>query len=310
MGGIRRVLGEHAWQSGAQKNVDNARLDISHYEKLSREEIEKIERLANETVLANLKVETMWMPREKAEQLYGFRLYQGGVVPGREIRVVKTEDWEVEACGGTHCRNTGELGLIKILRVDRVQDGVERIIFSAGIPSLAVSQEKDRMIDELSALIEKPSDQLVRTVQELIDNRNRLSKELEQIRKEAMSAEAERLLRTGMMMGNVRLVTCRKPDLTEEEAIILADQLAKRDEYAVSVIVVGTKATRLVVSAGKKAMESGIDAGKLAKELAPIVGGSGGGKPYFGQGGGIDVNSTNKMLNAAPKIVDKMIRSK
>jgi len=310
MGAIRRVLGEHAWQSGAQKDVNNARLDISHYERLSREEIEKIERLTNETVLANLNVETMWMPREKAEQLYGFRLYQGGVVPGREIRVVKTEDWEVEACGGTHCRNTGELGLIKISRVERVQDGVERIIFSAGIPVLTASQEKDRMIDELSALIQKPSDQLVRTVQELLDNRNRLSKELEQIRREAMSTEAERLLKTGMLMRNVRLVTSRKPDLTEEEAIILADQLARRDECAVSVIVVGTKAARLVVSAGKKAIESGIDAGKLAKELSPIVGGSGGGKPYFGQGGGTDVKSTSKMLDAAPKIVDKMIRSR
>jgi len=310
MGGIRRVLGEHAWQSGAQKDVTNARLDISHYERPSREEIEKIERLANETVLANLKVETMWMPREKAEQLYGFRLYQGGVVPGREIRVVKTEDWEVEACGGTHCRNTGELGLIKILRVDRVQDGVERIIFSAGIPALIVTQEKDRTIDELSAMIEKPSDQLVRTVRELIDDHHRLSKELEQVRREAMRSEAERLLRTGRMIANVRLVTCRKPDLSEEEAIILADQLAKRDKSSVSVIVLGKKAARLIVSAGRKAIESGVDAGKVAEELAPIVGGSGGGRPYFGQGGGTDIDKADRMLTIAPKVLDKMIRSK
>lgn len=310
MGSIRRVLGEHAWQSGAQKEIDNARLDISHYDKLSQEEIEKIERLANSTVLRNMHVETMWMPREKAEQMYGFRLYQGGLVPGREIRIVKTEDWEIEACGGTHCRTTGELGLIKIVRVERVQDGVERIVFAAGLSALEFTQEKDRTIEELSAIIEKPADQIVKTVRELIEDSHRLRKELEEVGKQTASAEALRLLKEARRIGPVRLVVCSKAEGSEEEMIMLADSLAKGDGYAVSVILLVKERVRVIVSAGKSAIESGIDAGKIAKELATIVGGSGGGKPYFGQGGGTEVGKARKALEAVEGLVSSSVKSK
>ncbi len=310
MGAIRRVLGEHAWQSGAQKDVNLARLDISHYERLTRDEIDRIEHLANETVLRNLPVETLWMSREKAEQLYGYRLYQGGIVPGREIRVVKTEDWEVEACGGTHCRGTGELGLIKILRVERVQDGVERIMFAAGIPALETSQEKDRTLDELATLLEKPSDQILRAVRDLIDDRHRLAKQLEQLTKDAMGMEASRLLKTARKIGVVHVVTSIRSEGSEEEAIVLADLLAKKDECAVSVIVVVKATARVIVAAGKKAIEAGIDAGKVAKVLSAIVGGSGGGRPYFGQGGGTNLKEAEKMLDAVEELVSKMTKSK
>ncbi len=310
MGAIRRVLGGHAWQSGAQKDVDRARLDFSHYDRLSREEIEKIERLANEVVVKDLRVETTWMPRDKAEQAYGYRLYQGGVVPGREIRVVKTEDWEVEACGGTHCRSTGELGLLKIIQVDRVQDGVERITFAAGTPALEVVQERDRAIDELAALLEKTPEQVVKTVRGLVEDHGRLLKELELMKKAATSVEAEKMMREAKTVGGMRLITCKRVEGTEEDAIMLADLLAKSNEYAVSIIVLAKETVRVIVSAGRKAVASGVDAGKIARELAPIVGGSGGGKPYFGQGGGTEVGKADKVLTMAKKIVAKMVRSR
>lgn len=310
MGAVRRVLGKHAWQSGAQKDVDRARLDVSHYEKLSREEIEKIERLANEVVMKGLSVETTWMPRDKAEQLYGYRLYQGGVVPGKEIRVVKTEDWEVEACGGTHCKNTGELGLIKIIRVDRVQDGVERITFAAGVPALETVQGGDRLIEELATLLQKTPEQVVKTVQDLVEDHRRLLKELEAMKKVATGVEAEKMLREAKKVGKTRLIACKRAEGTEDDAIMLADLLAKRDESAVSIIVLAKETARVVVSAGKKAVASGVDAGKIAKELAAVVGGSGGGKPYFGQGGGADVAKVDKVLAMAEKIIARMARSR
>jgi alanyl-tRNA synthetase len=97
-GAARRALGEHVWQHGTQKGVESTRIDISHYRRLSPEEIHKIETLANQAVLANMHVMIAWMPRNEAESRYGFRLYQGGAVPGKDIRVVKTGDWDVEAC--------------------------------------------------------------------------------------------------------------------------------------------------------------------------------------------------------------------
>jgi alanyl-tRNA synthetase len=104
-GAARRVLGEHVWQHGTQKGVESTRLDISHYRRLTHEEVHQIETLANKAILADMQVETAWMPRSEAESRYGFRLYQGGAVPGKDIRVVKTGDWDVEACAGTHWRD-------------------------------------------------------------------------------------------------------------------------------------------------------------------------------------------------------------
>nr|2ZZF_A Chain A, Alanyl-tRNA synthetase [Pyrococcus horikoshii]2ZZG_A Chain A, Alanyl-tRNA synthetase [Pyrococcus horikoshii]2ZZG_B Chain B, Alanyl-tRNA synthetase [Pyrococcus horikoshii] len=132
MGALVRVLGRHVWQAGSQLTTDWARLDISHYKRISEEELKEIEMLANRIVMEDRKVTWEWLPRTTAEQKYGFRLYQGGVVPGREIRVVKIEDWDVQACGGTHLPSTGLVGPIKILRTERIQDGVERIIFACG----------------------------------------------------------------------------------------------------------------------------------------------------------------------------------
>ena len=108
-------------------------------------------------------LEKSLMLREEAEKRYGFKLYQGGVVPGREIRVLKIGDWDVEACGGTHCKSAGEVGFIKIIRTERIQDGVERIVFSVGINALKSLQEKDKLLLELSKVLKTPQEKLVKT---------------------------------------------------------------------------------------------------------------------------------------------------
>lgn len=131
-GAARSVLGSHVWQTGAHKGVDSARLDITHYAGLEDKEIEEIENLANKAVKENRNIEISSMERNDAEKRYGFRLYQGGAVPGGEIRVVNIKDWDVEACGGMHLSNTTEVGLIKITGSKRIQDGVVRLEFVAG----------------------------------------------------------------------------------------------------------------------------------------------------------------------------------
>jgi len=138
-GAARRVLGNHVWQSGAHKSEDIARLDITHYESLTDKEMEKIEKLANKVVHENRKIEIFTLPRNEAEKKYGFRLYQGGAIPGRDIRIVDIKDWDVEACGGTHCElggnfigKTDDVEVIKLIRSKGIQDGVIRLEFVAG----------------------------------------------------------------------------------------------------------------------------------------------------------------------------------
>ena len=210
MGAARRVLGEHVWQTGAQKGVETSRIDISHFQRLTTQETQKIEELANEAVMRTLSVETMVKPRTEAERLYGFRLYQGGAVPGKEIRVVKVGDWEVQACGGTHVKNTGEIGLIKILHTERIQDGVERIVFSAGCAALRAVQKNENQILRISKILNAPVEKLTETAERVARQWREIQRETERIAKEIDNS----LVREHNLMRTVEDIRNRLIDMT------------------------------------------------------------------------------------------------
>jgi len=188
-GAARRVLGEHVWQSGTQKGLEISRLDISHYRRLTQEEIHKIETLANQAIAANMKVETMWLPRNEAESQYGFRLYQGGAVPGKDIRVVKTGDWDVEACAGTHLGTTSEVGFVKIVYTERVQDGVERLGYAVGLKALKAVQDQETLLRKVSEALTSPIDKLDKTAEKVVKDLKETNLERRKLIKELAEKE-------------------------------------------------------------------------------------------------------------------------
>ncbi|MDY6771434.1 MAG: alanine--tRNA ligase [Candidatus Nanohaloarchaea archaeon] len=132
-GAAKQVLGNHVWQAGAKKTEDKGRLDITHYRSVTDDELQQIQDLANQWIEEGLPVEKEVMDKSDAEQEYGFRLYQGGVPPGNELRVVRVgDDLDVEACGGTHVDNTSEIEEVVLIGTKNVQDGVVRLEFKAG----------------------------------------------------------------------------------------------------------------------------------------------------------------------------------
>ncbi len=159
-GAARKLLGSHIWQAGAEKTLEKGRLDITHYDSLDSEEIKKIEALANKIVKDAIPVQSMLLPRADAEKEYGFRLYQGGAVPGKRIRVIKIEGVDVEACGGTHLANTKEAEIIKILGATKIQDGVVRIEFAAGAAAKKYEMGAQKELQELNAFFESLSPQI------------------------------------------------------------------------------------------------------------------------------------------------------
>jgi alanyl-tRNA synthetase len=192
-GAAKRVLGLHVWQYGTQKGVESSRLDISHYRRLTLEEVQKIEVLANEAVFRDIKVETKWMSRNEAERLYGFRLYQGGAVPGKEIRVVKAGDWDVEACAGTHLKSTGEIGFLKIIHSERVQDGVERLVYSVGVQGLKAVQKNEQLLFKVSDTLTAPLEKLDKTAEKLVKELKEGSAERRRLIRELAVHESGRL---------------------------------------------------------------------------------------------------------------------
>ena len=169
-GAARKVLGNHIWQAGAAKTLEKGRLDITHYDTLTEEELRRIEEEANRIVQLNIPLKKDVEPKNLAEAEYGFRLYQGGAVPGKDIRVVTIPGFDTEACGGTHLNTTGEAGLIKILRSTKVQDGVIRIEYVAGDAAVKLVNEKKNELGEISAFLKIKDEKLMPSAAERIFN--------------------------------------------------------------------------------------------------------------------------------------------
>ena len=320
MGAARRVLGKHVWQAGTQKGVETSRLNISHYKRLTFEEVKRIEELANEAVSKGIPVEIKWMPRTEAEKQYGFRLYQGGAVPGKEIRVVKIGDWEVEACGGTHVKNTSEIGFIKIVHTERVQDGVERLDYSVGIHALKAIQQKEELLLKTAEILETPLEKLPKTDKKILEELKETRKRERQLRKELSEITVEdaislrdkvKIIKISKpkKINGIQFIKAYFPEVDVERMIQTASKMVEREPTSVIICYASNgKTARIVVMAGKEAIKKGANAGEIAKVMASMVGGGGGGRPDFAQGGGTKPEKLEEAIKAAEDILRKQIR--
>jgi len=313
-GAARRVLGEHVWQSGTQKGLETSRIDISHYRRLSQEEIHKIENLANQAIASNMKVETTWLPRNQAESRYGFRLYQGGAVPGKDIRVVKTGDWDVEACAGTHLGHTGEVGFVKIVYTERVQDGVERLGYAIGLKALKAVQNQEDLLLKVSEALGAPIDKLDKTAEKVIKELKEANVEKRRLTKELASKESSiGQTQTKEDIVDADGVTIIKRDFGEvteiDRMLRTASEIIKNNEASVAIFYGSdTKTCKLLVMAGEIAVKKGVNAGSIVKEAAPIFGGGGGGRPSFAQGGGTKPEKLADAVQTAQESIKKQLK--
>ena len=297
----RKVLGKHIWQAGAQKFEDHSRLDLSHYKHISPKELRQIELLANQTVMENKRVVTEWMPRTEAEQEYGFGLYQGGVPPGEKIRIVKVGG-DVEACAGTHCQSTGEVGPIKILKTERIQDGVERVEFAAGTAAVCAMQKIESLLTDSSKTLSVPPDHLPETVERFFGEWKALQKENDRLKEELARTRVDRIAGAAKELEGLKVVSEFIPGADSLELQKLATECLKNKDL-VTLLASDVTGVKLVVSAGEKAIACGINAGNLVKEMSKVVGGGGGGKPALAMGGGTDPTKIQDALSRGLELV-------
>jgi alanyl-tRNA synthetase len=310
MGAARRVLGNHVWQTGTQKGVERSRLDISHYQRLTPEEINEIESLANQAVIDNIPVDIKSMPRDKAEAKYGFRLYQGGVVPGKEIRVVRVGEWEVEACAGTHVRNSNEVGFIKILHTERVQDGVERIVYATGKYAVEENQRQNALLRSLSGILNAPRDKLISTT-------NRLLQEWKETRRE--NEHLQQLLAKGgvtalqpIEISGVNILVGKIDWVSDEQGLVsTSNEFVKTTTKSIAIVggVIDNKA-RIVISVDPVGNQMGLNAKELAIETGKLLGGGGSGSKEFAQAGGPLIERLDSVLDDITKIIRGKLRRK
>ncbi len=179
----KKVLGNHVNQAGAKKTEDKAHLDITHYQSLRDYELKEIETESNRIVKEAIEVKCMFLLRNEAEKRYGMGIYQGGAVPGKMIRIVDIPGVDVEACGGTHLKNTSEAGEIKIIRSTKVQDGIARIIFTAGKASEKEEGAERGLLEETASVLGVKPEEVPSRARELFSKWKRANKDKKKGRK-------------------------------------------------------------------------------------------------------------------------------
>jgi alanyl-tRNA synthetase len=293
----RNVLGSWVWQHSAFKEVDHARLDITHHSALTDDEVSKIEELANAKVKENIPVIIESFDRGTAEQKYGFRIYQGGVVPVKSVRIVSIEDFDVEACGGTHVKSTKDIDLIKITRTKRIQDGVVRLEFVAG--DSAQEYVRQHVIDvekQLAGLAAKDERDKLRD-QRKAKAREKIPALLEQVSQTSDGKIDEILVSAGKFYSST------SDEYDEFFHVNFGEKLVKQNPRAVYCGIFEEKGTvRAIIHAGEEASKQK-KAGDIAKAVSQILGGSGGGNSRFAQGGGKDKSKKEEAINKAKSMV-------
>lgn len=290
----KSTLGSWVWQNSAFKEEDYARLDITHHSALTKEQVQEIEKKANDIVRRNLPVFIDSYDRGIAEQNFGFRIYQGGVVPSNKVRIVKVGNIDIEACGGTHVTNTGEIGLIKILKTERIQDGVVRIEFVSGSNALKyiVDQENQlqKIVLKLGTNKDKVLETLTRNLEELEKSKKKIKNLLRstsEIYVERVNEESKTLKLNAPSALSCKYHILQNDNFDEEFHLIVGKRATEMDKELiyVGVVITETRALKIIVFSGQSIADT-ISARSLSSEISKIYGGSGGGTKYFGQGGG------------------------
>ena len=297
----RKVLGSWIWQHSAFKEDDHARLDITHHSSLSEQQIQDIERVANDIIARDIPVTIKSYDRGTAEQRYGFSIYQGGVVPVRSVRIVSIKDFDVEACGGTHVKRTKEIGLIKITRTKRIQDGVVRIEFVSGsVAQKYVEEQKVKQARQDKESVQK----------ELRDRQRDKDKEISSERipvlLEWIASHTNSTMIDGIEMtvkNSTKICFTASIQYDEFFHMNFGKRLVKNIPDSVHVgIFESGQTVRVMVHVGDVASDS-MDARDIAESVAEILGGSGGGDARFAQGGGRDTSKKGNAILKAKSMI-------
>ena len=299
---LREIVGSHVEQAGSMVNEKNLRFDFSHFEPLTAEQIAAVENRVNEKINEFMPVITKEMPIEEAQKLGAMALF--GEKYGSTVRVVNAGDWSIELCGGTHVRNTGEIGCFKILSETGVAAGVRRIEAVTGTGVLEIANINEEVLNQVSEVFKCNCKAVLSKARAHFDEFRTMKKELEEIKKQAMGSEVDEMVKNAKEINGVKLITACFNDYNINDLRTLSDDIKKsyKNTAMVFAAVAGEKVTFLT-SLTDDLVEKGYHAGNMIKQIARIAGGGGGGKADMAQAGGKDPSKVNDALAFAETLI-------
>jgi alanyl-tRNA synthetase len=302
---LRKTLGTHVKQAGSLVAPDRLRFDFTHYAALDEQDLLDIEDLVNEHILKNEVVATEEKDLDSAVASGAMALF--GEKYADKVRVLSINDFSKELCGGTHVQRTGDIGLFKILSESSVAAGTRRIEALTGTGVLAHMRKASQTLAMLSEALRSKPDELIEAIEKLTESERRLRKELEAQQMKRAVSDASDLVEQAREVKGVRVVAARV-EVTDRSAMRqMVDDL--RVKLQSGVIVLGSVADGKVtlIAAVTKDLTGKLDAGKIVKQVATYVEGSGGGRKDLAEAGGKNPSRLDESLRAVPGIIEQML---
>ena len=300
---LREVLGEHVHQAGSYQDDKITRFDFTHFNAVTPEELVEVEKRVNEKIFAALPVTIQNLPIEEAKKMGAMALF--GEKYGKVVRVVDAGCWSVEFCGGTHVKNTAQIGCFKILSEASVAAGIRRIEATTGYGVLNLLDDRTaELANTAVALKANNMKDVAARAQAVTAELKEANKQLEIAKAKLASSQIDGLFQNAVEVDGVRIVTVYLNGTTPDTLRSMMDKLRDKEPNAVGALI-GTDGskTTLAVGVGKNALARGLKAGALVKQIAAIAGGNGGGKPDFAMAGIRDASKIDDALNAVEGIV-------
>ena len=295
----RNNLGSWVWQNSAFKEEGYGRLDITHHSALTKDEVLKIEHTANRVIRENHPVVIKTYDRGDAEQEFTFRIYQGGVVPTSNVRIVNIKGWDIEACGGTHVKTTGEIGLVKIVKSERIQDGVVRLEFVAGEAAVNYMQQQEAQLATIAQALGSSREKVIESFNKAMEDAESAKKKVRVMQRVVAPGIARSVSEQAKKIGDVGVYSNYDEELDDDYHIAIGEKAIELDKQLIYIALVSKgQGIRVIVFAGEQARKK-VKAGTIAKKVSGILGGSGGGDDRFGQGGGRSKDRIKEALLAA-----------
>ena len=297
---LRSTLGNHVAQAGSLVCPDNLRFDFNHFKALTKEELKKIEKDVNEAIRQNYNVSITEMSIEQARKEGAMALFgekYGDVV--RTVKVIETDDkyFSMELCGGTHVQKTGDIGMFKIISESSVGSGIRRIEAVCGSACEKYVESLENKIDEIASILKTSKVMVVPAIEKMMQDTKNLETEISSLKSKLITGEIDEYIKSAKVINGVNVIAFAVEGVDVKTLREMADKVKEKQSSAI--IVIASKLedkVSFVISVSQDIVKQGYAAGKIAKQFASKIEGSGGGKPDFAQGGGKKTDNLKSVI--------------
>jgi alanyl-tRNA synthetase len=296
---LRAVLGEHVKQAGSLVSPERMRFDFTHFYALDKREMESIEDIVNEKILENIRVETEISDIQDALKSGIIALF--GEKYGEKVRVVRVPGFSAELCGGTHCRETGDIGLFVIVSEGSVASGIRRIEALTGKAAFDYLRQRNNELQKISEMLK--TDSPYERVEKLLNEMKDMDKEIESLKAKAAAQSSSSIIEKAKEIGGTKVLSCRMDNLEQKDLRVLADNVRDRLGSGIIVLASAKDGQASMVAMVTSDLTKKYNAGEILKKVAALAGGKGGGKAEMAQGGTKEIEKLDKALEAVYDLI-------